>query len=91
MNKFDERDRESGGSEPSRSELEARIRELEAETKQLHNKIEQMETDAEADRDALDWYRSCGLPLTEEEARNPGKDSFSLGEVLAECEREFGR
>jgi hypothetical protein len=90
MNRFEESSVNSGGSEPSRDALEARIRELENENAQLRAKMQRMESEWEIDRDALEWHRSAGLPESAEEAANP-KNAFTLREVLAECEREFGK
>jgi hypothetical protein len=79
-----------GSGEPSREALEAQIRELQAENAELRAKMQKMESEWEIDRDALEWHRSAGLPESAEEAANP-KNAFTLSEVLAECEREFGK
>jgi hypothetical protein len=89
MNRFEESSVNSGGSEPSRDALEARIRELENENAQLRAKMQQMESEWEDDRYALDWYRSEGLPKSEAEML--GRKGPTISDVLAECEREFGK
>jgi len=90
MNRFEDANPPSADGDSARDALEARIRELEGENAQLRAKMDQMRTEWELDRDALEWYRSEGLPQSAEEAINP-KNAFTLREVLAEFEREFGK
>jgi len=87
MNRFEESNVNSGGSEPSRDALEARIRELENENAQLRAKMQRMESEWEIDRNALEWHRSEGLPTSESEMLE--RKGPTISEVLSECEREF--
>jgi hypothetical protein len=91
MNRFGEHEPTFGGAEPSRAALEQRIRDLETENQQLRTDLQNFRQNFEIDRQQLAWFYSLGLPLTEEEARNPGRGAYSLREVLDECEREFGK
>jgi hypothetical protein len=88
MNRFEEPNANSGG-DSFRESLEARIRELESENAQLKAKMQKMESDWEIDRDALQWYRSEGLPASEAEMLQ--RNGPTISDVLAECEREFGK
>jgi len=90
MNRFEESNVDTGGGDPSREAMEARIRELQTENAELRAKMQKLESDYQVDRDALEWYHSLGLPATEEEARNP-KNAYTLRQILDECEREFGK
>ena len=66
-----------------------RVRDLEAENAQLRAKMQKMELDWEMDRDALEWYRSEGLPTSEAEMLQ--RKGPTISEVLAECEQRFGK
>ncbi|HKA06807.1 MAG TPA: hypothetical protein VKD71_06080 [Gemmataceae bacterium] len=89
MNRFDEPNANSDSSTPSREALETRIRELEAENAELRTKMQKMESEWEDDRYALEWYRSEGLPKSEAEMLE--RKGPTISEILAECEREFGK
>jgi hypothetical protein len=89
MNRFEDPNVDSSGGSPSRESLEARIRELEAENAELRAKMLRMESEREDDRYALEWYRSEGLPTSETEMLQ--RQGPTISEVLADCEREFGK
>ena len=81
----------AGGGESSREALERRVRELEEENRQLRATMAQMEADWDLDRQSLEWYYSLGLPQSEAEMLEQVKTGPSISDVLAECEREFGK
>jgi hypothetical protein len=89
MNRFEEPDVNSGSGEPSREALVARIRELQSENAELRSKMQEIESEWQDDRHALDWYRSEGLPTSEAEMLQ--RKGPTISDVLAECEREFGK
>ena len=80
-----------GGSESPRAALEARIRDLEVENRQLRAKVEKMEQDWDLDRQSLEWYYSMGLPVADAQIVEGARTERSISEVMAECEGEFGR
>jgi len=82
MKRFDEPNSSSGGSEPTREELAAKLLRLEAENARLRADADRWEHD----RDALAWYRSEGLPSSEKEFLE--RKGPSISDVIAECERE---
>ena len=80
-----------GGGDLTREALEQRVRDLEEENRQLRAKMDQMEADWDLDRQSLEWYYSLGLPQSEAEMLEQVKTGPSISDVLAECEREFGK
>jgi hypothetical protein len=92
MKKHDENGTPSeGGGEMAREALEQRVRELEEENRQLRAQMVRMEADWDLDRQSLEWYYSLGLPQSEAEMLEQVRTGPSISDVLAECEREFGR
>jgi hypothetical protein len=92
MTKHDENGTpQEGGETFSREALEQRIRELEDENRQLRSKMAQMEADWDVDRQSLEWYYSLGLPQSEAEMLEQIRTGPSISDVLADCEREFGK
>ena len=89
MKRLEDSGTPSGGGEMSREALEQRVRELEEENRQLQAKMAKMESDWDLDRQALESYHQLGMPLTEEEMLERARTGPTLGDVLAECEREF--
>jgi hypothetical protein len=82
---------QDGGGSPTHEALEQRIRELEDENRQLRSRMAQMESDWDLDRQSLEWYYSLGLPQSEAEMLEQVRTGPSISDVLAECERVFGK
>jgi hypothetical protein len=95
MSRLDEHENNSSAdepSEPTREALERRIRLLEEENRRLQSDLEASRREGEIARDALEWYDCLGLPLSEQEMLETMKTGGrSISDVLAECEREFGK
>ncbi len=92
MTEHDENGAPTGGDdEPNREVLQQRVRELEAENRALRADIEQLRQSTEIDRQELEWYHSLGLPLTETEMLEQARTGPSISDVIADCEREFGK
>jgi hypothetical protein len=78
-----------GGGEPSREALEQRVRELEAENGQLRARLQYVETELEIATDALAWHEHLAMPASEAEMLERAKNGPTLGDLIAECQREF--
>ena len=92
MNRFEENGLgASGAAEPTRTALDQRIRDLEEENRQLRTDLDTSRHDAEFARKELDWYHVLGLPVSETEMLERAKTGPTISDVIAECEREFGK